>query len=556
PTLGEGLLTPSAFNAWEHGCKQHFRKRAIKDADKVVEASDGFVNERVLDWYLTESARLENLSWENFVKEIRERFLPRGWAVTLRSSIFALRQGPDQRFEDFVLQAESINARLQGNAHRLSEDALRGVLGSNMDDHLTLACDTDAISSIASYSDWKIAVCAADAQRILVRKTARSAHAAAYKSTVTGPNKPATQSATSSANGAATKGTKPRVHPPKLKPEERKLLEDHQGCFSCRQFYVDHLARDCPSQPPDPATYKPLTTPMAVAAKSQKELRGKGKAVAAVVDDDLDVNDNAIAAIMSSPIAAMTGVLGTGSESDECVTPLYAPHTILTANLLSPNTDALLGRLLVDSGSHAVLIREDIVDRLQLPQRDLPEPFRLGNAWGTGIEESKKWVKLRIALSDFSWTSVTVRAIVVPHLCAPVLLGKPFLESNHLVEDYAARTLVHKSSGRNLLSPPSPKPPPHTTRIRRLHSDWNTVDCTSVAAAAVRERVEVLALLQQLEAENTAMKQEYLDRFPDDILHINNLPTDCYHRFVLKDANMVISRRQYDCPKKYRESWK
>ncbi|TFK84076.1 hypothetical protein K466DRAFT_567437 [Polyporus arcularius HHB13444] len=158
-------------------------------------------------------------------------------------------------------------------------------------------------------------------------------------------------------------------------------------------------------------------------------------------------------------------------------------------------------------------------------------------------------------------------------------LSKPFLESNHLVKDYAAHTLVHKSSGCNLLSPPSRKPPTRsiaeqrqasreekitnddvarlrhlwflkemqdTTCIRCLHSDPNTVNSTSVAATAVREGVEVLVLLQQLESENTSMKQEYIDRFPDDIPHINNLPTDCYHCFILKDANMVISCRQYD----------
>ena len=37
--------------------------------------------------------------------------------------------------------------------------------------------------------------------------------------------------------------------------------------------------------------------------------------------------------------------------------------------------------------------------------------------------------------------------------------------------------------------------------------------------------------------------------------HIGELPTTVYHRFRLRDANMVTAWRQYECPKKYRETW-
>ncbi|KAI0694024.1 hypothetical protein C8T65DRAFT_744540 [Cerioporus squamosus] len=72
----------------------------------------------------------------------------------------------------------------------------------------------------------------------------------------------------------------------------------------------------------------------------------------------------------------------------------------------------------------------------------------------------------------------------------------------------------------------------------------NDVDENTVAA---------LAHMETLDRENTSMKLEFADLFPDDIPHINHLLTDVYHRFILKDANMTIIRCQYDCPKKYRE---
>ncbi|OJT13579.1 Transposon Ty3-I Gag-Pol polyprotein, partial [Trametes pubescens] len=74
--------------------------------------------------------------------------------------------------------------------------------------------------------------------------------------------------------------------------------------------------------------------------------------------------------------------------------------------------------------------------------------------------------------------------------------------------------------------------------------------------AAIRERVEELATLEQLKAEDAAMKTRYVNLFPDDIPHVNQLPTDVWHDINLKDANLTIVRRQYDCPKRYRDAWK
>ncbi|GBE88839.1 hypothetical protein SCP_1402470 [Sparassis crispa] len=57
-------------------------------------------------------------------------------------------------------------------------------------------------------------------------------------------------------------------------------------------------------------------------------------------------------------------------------------------------------------------------------------------------------------------------------------------------------------------------------------------------------------------AENAAMKSEFASLFPDDIPHLDDLPTNIYHHFTLKDPEIVIQWRQYNCPKKYHEAWK
>ncbi|KAJ3925313.1 MAG: hypothetical protein NXY57DRAFT_907245, partial [Lentinula lateritia] len=55
-------------------------------------------------------------------------------------------------------------------------------------------------------------------------------------------------------------------------------------------------------------------------------------------------------------------------------------------------------------------------------------------------------------------SSRTVRALIVPSLCYPMVLGIPFLAHNFLVTDYAARTVMDKTTGFDLMNPSRPYP--------------------------------------------------------------------------------------------------
>ncbi|KAI0730537.1 hypothetical protein C8Q76DRAFT_832673, partial [Earliella scabrosa] len=557
PTLGDGKITPTALNTWEYACKAFFRRKAIAADDQVAEAAEGFLNERVRDWYICNQARLDAMKWADFVSAIRSRFLPQGWDAAMRADLHTTsRRGPKLR--RLHPRNREVELPFAGDHIRLSDAEIRSLVSASVDKFLRDGCISPAITTIADYGDWKDAIALLDAQRMQLR---RMVHATTSSTRATSSRSTGSTS-TASANASSGK----RSGLPKLTDKERDLLRAHQGCFTCRQFYAGHISDGCPNGYPKADGYKPLTEAAAAAARAKKEnikpSNPTRKTVAAVtVEDDSDPADTvdpvAVAALGSSPLAATTGILGTGSDSDMCVAPLYAPHTILSAHALSPSVDAPPIQMLIDSGSPAVLIREDVAQRLQLPRRQLREPFRLGNAWGAGSKESSSYVRLRIALPDFSWTSVSCAAIVVPSLCAPVLLGKPFLESNHIVEDHSSRVLLHKPTMRNLLADAPPKPPPpERTRARRATADMHTIAAAVTTATAIRDRVESLAFQASLDSENATMKAEFIDMFPDDIPHIDELPTSVYHRFVLKNANMVIARRQYDCPKKYREAWK
>ncbi|RDX47649.1 hypothetical protein OH76DRAFT_1354023, partial [Lentinus brumalis] len=558
PTLGEGTITPAVLSAWENGRFMFFRKRDIADDKKVMKVVSQISNEVISDWYHTDYERFDNMTWDDFTAALRLRFLPKGWALGINSDIFAAKQQTTDRFEDFVLNIERFNARLRGTEYHQTELALRGLLIANMCEDLRNLVSDPTIMQIASYVDWKTAVSNADARRLRNLEVINSLIAARTASTSRSSSTTRTFKSTTSGASASTATTQ---NLPKLSQSEKLLLNEHQGCYKCRRFYAGHLSGACPNGFPKAETYTPLTQASALKAREGRTAKDGNKSRTFLRSTDVDtetIDATVIAGVTSGqPLAATTGILGSGSDSDECVTPLLAPHTILRARILSPSFEAEPSPLLIDSGASAVLIRRDVAERLNLRIRKLPTPFNLNNTWGTGEDSSSDWVKLSIALSDNSWTSTACRAIVVNSLCAPVILGKPFLESNHIVEDHSARNLVDKRSGRDLLAPaPPPPPPPQSFPVRRIDSELHSTDSSPHTVAAVRERVELLAFQERLDRENIDMKAEFADLFPDDIPHIDRLPNDVYHRFVLKDPNLVIARRQYDCPKKYREVWK
>ncbi|KAK7678084.1 hypothetical protein QCA50_018877 [Cerrena zonata] len=65
---------------------------------------------------------------------------------------------------------------------------------------------------------------------------------------------------------------------------------------------------------------------------------------------------------------------------------------------------------------------------------------------------------------------------------------------------------------------------------------------TRVVVVAIRQRVEELALLELFAKHEAKMREEFADCFPLNIPHIDDLPCDTYHRFHLKDPNLVIAQ--------------
>ena len=300
---------------------------------------------------------------------------------------------------------------------------------------------------------------------------------------------------------------------PKLSSVKRQLLYDNEGCLKCRRVFVQHRSAACPNDFPDTTNYKPLTQSFVNLIK--KCLR---KPLAAVMTSVAETE--AVTASVAIPIAAVMGMLRNPtaympsnassmiegeSDSDmsvsnrnfaaavanqatsvltalnEDLAPFTVPHLFWRCSINgAANGFPITLSALIDHGSHIVLISDEFTNSLFLKRRKLFEPMSIELAMPAEgpkhIVCLSKWVKLKLYNPSGAWQSKTVRAIIAPSLCVPVILSGPFLTHNNIVIDHAARTAIDKLSGFDLLDPKPLAPPPQPKKklkefFRDLQSD-------------------------------------------------------------------------------------
>lgn len=412
-----------------------------------------------------------------------------------------------------------------------------------------------------------------------------------------GPSEPSRKANAQRRNGKENNASRTENvdRPPALTTNDRRLLADNEGCFKCREFYVKHQAKDCPKGFPKGTGYRTLTQGMADAAKRKRD-GGKHKPIAAVAastgetdsDDEGDSErPHPIAAVigMSHPVAYVatnaSSVLEEGEDSDpsvstmisaartqdNCAGPLRVPYLVWKCTASGTGTEDIVIDALIDTGSHAVLIRDDIVTQLNLRRRKLPFPETVTLAMDTPSPSSSiklcEYVKLRLYDSKHRWSARVIRAIISPTLCFPVILGLPFFQHNDIVVDAPARSVVHRPSGFDLLSPRIVSTAPvFSNKSTDLHQEkqavvrqlreagmakrdllvHNTVCAIKpqLIGKQLRERVEILAAQDTLREMDAKVKEEFHDVF-EAIPHVDQLPNDIYCRISLKDASKTFA---------------
>jgi Retroviral aspartyl protease len=392
---------------------------------------------------------------------------------------------------------------------------------------------------------------------------------------------------------------------PKLTSIERELLYDNEGCLKCRRVFVPHHSTDCPNNFPNATNYKPLTqsfvdlikkrvkrpiasitstlnidevsvpsVPTTVAAVMGMSSNPTGYTASnriSVIEGD-DFSDDSVSPLAvdppSSPAVPLSSVL-TAHPDD--LAPLIVPHLYWHCCASGPdNKFPVELKALIDHGADTVFISNKFALSLKLKCRKLFKTMSvemaMPNKEDKQVVNMTEWVKLSLYDPSGTWASKSIRAVVAPSLCAPVILGLPFLSHNKIVIDHEKRTVIAKESRFDLLNPkPTAQPRPQKKKLKEILHDLQE-DCKLMVAelkmicaerackirnhleqvkpvdhvAAIRSCLEELNAQDQLIQLGELVKTKYKDVFAP-IPHLDDLPTDVYCRIKLKDATKTFT---------------
>ncbi|KAI0087461.1 hypothetical protein BDY19DRAFT_907616 [Irpex rosettiformis] len=99
-TLTSRELTIEIFMRWKNACEDYFEIKDVKNEKKVTHAGTGLQDLLVQDWYHSDVARLCSLSWDDFTKEFKMRWLSSDWNVKARNELTCRCQTNEELFKD------------------------------------------------------------------------------------------------------------------------------------------------------------------------------------------------------------------------------------------------------------------------------------------------------------------------------------------------------------------------------------------------------------------------------------------------------------------------
>ena len=570
PILTAGKITPLVLQSWSLACKRYMKHAKKKPTEIVSFVAEAMLEPRLIAWYQADQARIDTLTLEKYLDELSQLVLEKNWAHKIRDTIISSKQG-DRPFIDWKIEVENLNAILTTSSptHALGDDALKVQLEANLNDELKLnllnePTLTDKLSVWAvevKERDDRIKAENARTQRIIdANNAARAARRGERKDLLSrltdppqGRNKPTT--------GTGTAGEAVRRYLPKLQEKEKRLLNEHEGCTRCRKFYTGHHAKDCQMTAnntwPDAETYTTLTLEMALAAKPQAAASSSRLPAAAVISQGLARDD----------------------ETDSYVdhSSFTVPHLVAMLDAFGPNISEfpLPIPAMLDVGCPSTVISSTLANELGLRRYPLPPEEDNLISLSESSLSCREYVKMELSSGNGSWKSTVFRAKVNVGLPVPLILGMPFLSSQHIVIDSNSRTAKDKRTGYDLLNPKIPArvwapervvPPP--TPPRSPQPPRKTLDDASEPAlagyllpapimAAVRERIESISFQERLKEKDAEMRRKNEDRFPLRLPDTtSDVPDHIFHRIRLKDPNKTTKGHGYAAPKKYHEPWK
>ena len=139
PHLSKGKITLNNVREFENHCENYYMnaKGGVEDGQKVTKILGCFENPLVNDWISVNHLRLRTLTFEEFMVEFRQRWLPRNWEEDVAMRILSLHLDPKQTtFKEWAAQLQMWNVALRGTDSHIDDDQMRRQLDANLDTEL------------------------------------------------------------------------------------------------------------------------------------------------------------------------------------------------------------------------------------------------------------------------------------------------------------------------------------------------------------------------------------------------------------------------------------
>ena len=179
-------------------------------------------------------------------------------------------------------------------------------------------------------------------------------------------------------------------------------------------------------------------------------------------DDDIAA---AVAVLPQSP-GGYTSDLDEDADVSHCdvSAPIHVKHLFWNCQIHGLINDfPVKMKVLLDNGAHLVLIHPELVAGLGLKRYRFQVPEIINIALKNSDAKQKckffNYIKISFTSLDSLWTSHKAKAIIAPGLCAPIILGLPFLQHSSIVTDHANCSCIDKKTNYDLVNPPPCLPP-------------------------------------------------------------------------------------------------
>lgn len=257
PVFSDGDITPLNTRQFEEACLGYFRsaKETIAANKQTGRILGCFASLEINNWISVHSDDLLTKTFPEFMSAFRAEFLETDWSEKADAKLRVFKQA-GKPFKEWVNAFRHQVLILKGTPEELSEKEQRKLIMSLMDEHLRTRASK--YKTEESFKTWLELVAAED---ISIR--ADYAQFKRLERANTPKSSPAPKRAKGN-NGSALQRDG-RVAPPALTDEERTVLTEFGGCFKCRNYEANHIAKECPNGFPDGRDYEERTRTHALA---------------------------------------------------------------------------------------------------------------------------------------------------------------------------------------------------------------------------------------------------------------------------------------------------